>query len=349
MADAPEQPQTPPSMLATEKLLLCHDFGTDPSGTELDAVLSAIDVNGSYMLFGASWRLLLKLAWSGNVPAVACLLRHKADPNLTGGPYIADGAALRYAIESTDASAAQKTEIVRLLLAAGADPNRGAIAGETLLDHLSRRAANAARPRENFDTDTRRSYARMLRGYLAVVSLLAAAGGTMGEPARKRLLALSRQPKRTGRFEPSKVRALIARADRASMHTACAKLLAMPGAAAHPEWAVLVRAAIDAGRSFSSVAAEVYGKAMTMAEDEGWLCQSWEDYIILDLVFALLSGPESVGHPQWRELTAHALAQRRAQDAVAHTQESVDELFATDCVRAHPACGHLLALANGRG
>jgi len=316
------------------------DCETGPTETELNDFLKGVDLNQR----DEEKRLLITdMAWEGCAKSVDYLLKHGADPNKVGAPYV-QGPALAYAVDGTSTTATVKVAVVKRLLAGGADPNPNVGAEGTLLDHMVAKAVEAAKPYKNYTADTQRHYKMMLKGYLATIPLLIAAGGTMSDESQKRLKKLLPQTAKSKPFDPTKARALLKKADRDAIYKLCETHLATVEAVAHPEWSALVTAAIDAGRSFRSVAKEIYGKEVSLADDEGWLCQSWENYVTLDVVFELLANESVIRHPKWSDLMTYALERRGAQDATNYTGDALDELFAKSWVRKHPHFKTLRAL-----
>lgn len=319
--------------------LSCFGDKAGPTEAALDDFLKGVDLNQA----SSDNRLLItQMAWDGRADSVDYLLKRGADPNKVSTPY-ANGPALAHAVEGSSTKPAVKVEVVKRLLAGGANPNAPVGAGMTLLDVLVSKAVDAANPRENHSAKSRRYYKMMLQGYLATIPLLVAAGGTMSDTSKISLEELLLPPMATP-FDLHEVRALIEKADRDAIYQLCETHLATAEAIAHPEWSTLVTAAIDAGPSFRSVAKEVYGKEVTLTDDEGWLCQSWDNYVTLDVIFEMLANEIVVRHPQWSELMAYALQCREAHDATSYTADALDELFAKSWVGQHPDYKKLRAL-----
>ncbi|AZZ92924.1 hypothetical protein EUZ85_20205 [Hahella sp. KA22] len=87
-----------------------------------------------------------------------------------------------------------------------------------------------------------------------------------------------------------------------SANIACSEILAHPDAIAHPRWPELVEAAINASRDFEDVAEEIYGERISIADDEGWLCQGFDSYSTTYSVAELLGVKAARAHPQWFSL-----------------------------------------------
>jgi hypothetical protein len=297
------------------------------------ARLDALDRDGRFFLG--------EMAWEGASKAVAYLLKRGADVDRRGGLYLR-GTALGHAMAGTASSPKAKVQVVKILLAAGADPSAktGSPAG-TVLDYALAQAAAQAAVGKDYDADSQRHAKSMLQGYRETIPLVIAAGGTMSEASRRLLAKLVPKAEVVKPFDPKKARALLRKADRDAVYDLCG-LLAAPTAVGHSDWAAMVKGAIDAGRPFRDVAKEVYGKPVSFLDDEGWLCQGWDNYVVLDLVFELLAQEGAIRHPKWADLVAHGLEQRRRFDATSFTEDAVAELLAK--AKTHPAQRRLKAL-----
>lgn len=324
-----------------------------PNERALDRALRGITLDA----IGPDGRpLLAEMSWQGAVYAVAYLLKKGADVNRLGARH-PRGPALAVAMASTCSPRRAKAEIVKLLLAAGADPNAkivaapgtdgtGAFRSGTVLDYALAQAAAEMRVGREYDADSQRHAKEMVQSFRETIPLVIAAGGTMSAASERNLKKLGPRPSsaRSRPLDLKKARSLVRKGDRDSVADLCERHLATAAAVAHPQWSAIVKAVIDGGRTFREVANEVYGKEVSFIEDEGWLSQGWERYVLLDLVFELLAKEETLRHPEWAALLGYGLGQRRTFDATSHTRSALEELFSRPWVRKHPALRRLRSL-----
>ena len=83
---------------------------------------------------------------------------------------------------------------------------------------------------------------------------------------------------------------------------ACEEILGEPAAIAKPEWATIVAVIIDATPLFEDIAEDVYGERVSFEDDEGPLCQGWDEYSALNEVAELLASPQTYKHLHWKTL-----------------------------------------------
>jgi hypothetical protein len=120
--------------------------------------------------------------------------------------------------------------------------------------------------------------------------------------------------------------------------------LSSPSAVADREWAGVVEAIIDASPTFESVAEKVYGHAVSFEDDEGHLCQGWEQYVLLDLVLELLAQESTLANKAWPKLVERALRARPKCHATDYTDATLEELFASRWVKRHADFKELRAI-----
>lgn len=182
------------------------------------------------------------------------------------------GTAFTWAIGCQSLDAAAKLKIVERMLEArvnlnamveASDPKdafRSGTVAEYVIDQATKELKVANNPSSYIDS--RRDAKSQVAVYRKVLVLLLGKNPTLSKCAQKQLQALvgrsSVPPKKSARFAPHKARALIKLGDRSSIYDAC-QLLAGEIAVAHSQWSNLVRAAINASRTFEDVSREVYG------------------------------------------------------------------------------------------
>jgi len=299
--------------------------------------------------------LLGKLAWEGKLTAVAYLVARGADSNHLSG--FTDGAdlvpPLANALTSTVARPSEKLQIVKTLLAAGADPNlafacahprddKKSFRSGTVLDYALAAVVAELRVGKQYDADSQRHARSMLQSYRQTLPLLLDAGATVNATAKSRLKKLVVAPTKHPAFrlaawtKKALALALRQKGRRDAIHTLCEEYLANPAAIPHREWAKVVKTAIDQSPTFKQVSQATYGTSVSYTDDEGWLCQAWDSYLVLDLLFELLAQQPAFQNPSWSALVSHALEVRRKYDALDQTTEAVEALFSQPWARSHP-------------
>jgi hypothetical protein len=297
--------------------------------------------------------LIAEMAQEGYPRAIAYLLAKGADPNRASGRW-EKAPALAHAITNNRSSARTKRQMVELLLAAdgidvdakvtvkphprdGKDPFRSG----TTLDWALHQAMQELQVGKAYDADSQRHARGQLASYRETLPLLVAAGAIVSPTAKKRLAKLgvdAAKPSPTPKKDwAKKARAMLTKKQlqkRDAVFQIC-DWLSTPSAVADREWSGIVEAIIDASPTFESVAEKVYGKAVSFEDDEGHLCQGWEQYVLLDLVFELLTKEATLESPAWSKLVERALCTRRKCHASDYTETALEELFAASWVKRH--------------
>jgi hypothetical protein len=295
--------------------------------------------------------LLDSMILQGREKAISYLLDKGASPNRESRY---GGTALTWAIRSQSLDDGATLRVVKQMLDAGANLNAkvkpdSVTVIETIIEHVTEELKDAND--RSLDGDSRRDSRQQVALYRKVLPLLLGRNPTLSERANLQLKAFqggAATPKKSPKFAPQKVRALIKAGDRSSLCDVC-RLLANEVAVAHAAWSDLVRAAIDSSRTFEEVSREVYGHAVSFVADEGSLCQGWGEYVVLDLIIELLAEEAALRNPAWASLVEYALSVRGRYDAESYTDQAVEKLFAQPWVKAHPSAKRLRAIAKRTG
>jgi hypothetical protein len=83
------------------------------------------------------------------------------------------------------------------------------------------------------------------------------------------------------------------------------EILFLPEAIQHPNLYSIVKAIIGKQPSFEDIAEEVYGKRVSLTDDEGWLCQGWYNgsYSNFTMLMKLLQQPNAINHNDWYKIS----------------------------------------------
>lgn len=314
--------------------------------------------------------ILSEMAWEGYPRALKYLLSKGADPNVTSGRW-EKAPALGHALTNNRSSARVKVEMVEILLAAeGIDLEtkvtvpkhprdaKGAFRSGTSLEYALARAMDELKVGKAYDADSQRHARSQLDAYRKTIPLVVAAGATVSDTSKKQLKKLGvdakekekekEKPKAAAKGWAKKARALLAKKGfekRDDVFRLCDEVLSTPGAIADKEWPGVVEAIIAASPAFEDVAEEVYdGERVSFEDDEGWLCQGWDNYVTLDLVFELLAKEATLSSPKWSGLVEKAFRAREKAHAIDYTESAIEELFAAKHVKAHRDFKKLQAL-----
>ena len=306
-------------------------------------------------------KLLHYACGEGNLDAVRYLLEKGANPNAVSTWGAVHGPPLLDAMRCHFVAMKFPLEIVRTLLAAGADVNAKLVVdkevrdlengfkGGTLFDFVVADALHYQKEAKSkdYDADSSRYMKRMAQQYLEIIPLLRDAGATVSPAATKALAKLGLDGKPAAKTRPldakwiTKARAKLKKGTRSEAYEVCESFLSHPDSVAHAEWPVLVDEIIGLSKTFEEVAEEVYGARVSFVDDEGWLAQGWDSYVILDVVLELLGKQSTLANKQWEKLVRRVLELRPTYHAVDYVP--VDEFFAEPWVRAHPAYKQLVA------
>jgi hypothetical protein len=306
--------------------------------------------------------LIAEMAQEGYPRAIAYLLAKGADPNRASGRW-EKAPTLAHAITNNRSSARVKMQMVELLLAQeGIDldakvtvkphPRDGkdAFRSGTSLDWALHQAMQELKVGKAYDADSQRHARGQLASYRETIPRLIAAGATVSATAKKRIAKLgidAAQPSPASKKDwAKKARAMLAKKQlekRDAVFQIC-EWLSSPSAVADEEWSAIVGAIIAASPTFESVAEKVYGEAVSFEDDEGHLCQGWDEYVLLDLVFELLAKEATLTNKSWSKLVESALRARRKCHATDYTNEALEELFASTWVKRHRDFAKLRAI-----
>jgi hypothetical protein len=277
-----------------------------------------------------------------------------------------------------------RLEIVRVLLAAGADANHVGCFGSALAYTTSRDVALAlleagARldvvdefgddvvtrlcPRQALD-----SADEAARSVLTAVEPYAEGGHA--QRIRSALATMSRnadtkarkQAKERARYvelgaaatvnEPGWAAAVEAALSLESAQSLCQWSLSTPAAVAHPAWPDLVRRVIAQSWTYARITEDTYGVALTldeMEEDEGSALDFYADEHLytFDWVLLLLGTSPALEHPQWADLVIDVCqAKDAAVSYMNFADEEISALLATPTAKSHPRYGEMWAAAR---
>lgn len=102
-------------------------------------------------------------------------------------------------------------------------------------------------------------------------------------------------------------------------------------------WADLIRYMISISLTFAEVAREVYEEeyeeGMTIQDDEGWLCQSWEEYNWFSELIEILSNESSLKNPEWDNLLLLVIKEHSKYSVGIDYQ--IEKLFEEPWVQSH--------------
>lgn len=78
-------------------------------------------------------------------------------------------------------------------------------------------------------------------------------------------------------------------------------IMGQPGALQRPEWSEVMELFIEEQPAFEEVAEDVYGFRVSQTDDEGWLCQGWNNgnYSNIGSLLRVLKKKPVVQHPGW--------------------------------------------------
>lgn len=303
--------------------------------------------------------LIAQMAWEGYPRAVAYVLAKGADPNRTSG--FLNGPTLAYAVTNNRSPARVKLEMVQTLLdhegidvdakvtrAPHPRDTKDAFRTGTTLEYALDQATRELKIGKTFDADSQRSARSQLQSYRQTIPLLVAAGAAVSASAERRMkkLGVEAAAPATTKGWAKKARAVLAKKTfekRDDVFELC-EVLENRRAIVDPAWNDIVQAIIDASPAFEAVAKKVYGRAVSFEDDEGWLCQGWESYVLLDLVFELLAKEATLANGKWSRLVEHALRARVRCHAADITEAAVDALLACAWVKKHRDFSKLRAL-----
>ena len=305
-------------------------------------------------------KLLHLMCGDGKLEAVRYLLEKGANPNAVSTWGAIHGPPLLDAVRCHHVAMKFPLEIVRALLAAGADVDaklavdkqvRGlenGFKGGTLFDFVVADALHYQKEakRKGYDADSSRYMKRMAQQYLEVIPLLRDAGASVSPAATTGLAKLGLAGRPAAKAKPldakwiAKARAKLKKGTRTAADV-CEAFLSHPDAVAHAEWPALVEEVIGLSKTFEDVAEDVYGERVSFVDDEGWLAQGWDNYVILDVVLELLGKEATLANKQWEKLVRRVFELRPTYYAVNYVP--VDEFFAQPWVRKHPSYKQLVA------
>lgn len=275
-------------------------------------------------------------------------------------------------------------EIVRVLLAAGADPNHVGCFGSALAYTTRRDVALAlldagARldvvdafgddvvtrlcPPQAIDSadEAARSvlaaiephaegeYAERIRAALATMRRNADTISRKQAEDRARYVALGTA---AAVNEPGWVAAVEAALDLETAQSLCQWSLSTPAAVAHPAWPDLVRRVVAQSRTYADMTEDAYGEALGLDQldyDEGPVLDFYADEHLytFDWVLLLLATRPAFEHPQWADLVIDVC---QAKDAaigyMSFGDDEISALLANPAAKSHPRYPELTAAAR---
>lgn len=121
------------------------------------------------------------------------------------------------------------------------------------------------------------------------------------------------------------------------------KILFLPEAIQHPSWASAFQAIITKQPSFEDIADEVYGKRVSLTDDEGWLCQAWYNgsYSNFGMLIKLLQQPTAIEHNDWYMLSKEIIEICDDYDC---DKEDIQKFLNKKIVKAHSKRQELVKL-----
>jgi hypothetical protein len=114
------------------------------------------------------------------------------------------------------------------------------------------------------------------------------------------------------------------------------------------EWGELIKHIISISLTFDEVAKEVYEEeyeeGMTIEDDEGWLCQRWEEYNWFSELIETLSKENSLKNPEWDNLLILVIKEHGKYSV--DIEYEIEEIFEEPWVQSHTSFQKLKDTAN---
>lgn len=103
------------------------------------------------------------------------------------------------------------------------------------------------------------------------------------------------------------------------------------------EWAELIKYIINISLTFEEVAKEVYEDeyedGLTIQDDEGWLCQGWEEYNWFSELLEILSKENSLRNTEWDSLLILLIKEHRKYSV--DIKYEIEKLFEEPWMQSH--------------
>lgn len=311
--------------------------------------------------------MLASMSMAGEIDAVAYMLKKNVNPNLESWEYhYHRGPALLFALFNNRSSTSIKVEMIKTLVDGGADINAEVQwfdreKGETKVISLIACALIIAQKQvmvmndTNFDTASRKDARNEAIGLHAMLMVLIEAGAKItqeqknrfdelfyqiSKPKKKKISATALTAKGLQILHDASEPYALAEAAR----KVCYELLEDEALMPTQAWADMVRHLAEISLTFEQVSEEVYGESVAFDEDEGWLCQGWEQYVWLGELIELLSHESALKNPEWEILVLLIL--NKCEQCDTEIDDAIENLLETPWVQKHPAYRKLQDLAG---
>ncbi len=123
---------------------------------------------------------------------------------------------------------------------------------------------------------------------------------------------------------------------RRRLESLCEEILCLEDVIVWPQWPEIVKVVIDQSTDFKTFSKRKTGYAIKAEDDESGLLELWSDegYLTTDLVWPLLSLPQSQMHAQWPELVKQTLALEKRILGLSLDSELRNDFFALPHVQS---------------
>lgn len=321
---------------------------------EVDEAVAGFDFN---MVRDNDELMLSKMAFEGEAKAVKYLLEKGADPDLESSSYhYYKGPAILFALQNNRSKTSTKVEILKLLIDYGSDINakvrwfdeeqERTIIGNYIEYGLTLSMENLQVINSNeYDVESRKSSKKEVEGLQAMLIIIKEGGINLSTDTAQKLdefLKVQTTDNKKVNAEEFLKKALseLDVKDRINdlpeaAKNVCYEYLEKESFIPSKEWAALVRHLVDISLTFEEVSEEVYDEIISFEDDEGWLCQGWENYNWFSELVEVLSGKNALKNPEWDDLLILIIKEHQKYDVSIKSQ--IEELLEEPWVRSHPS------------
>ncbi|CAM2011717.1 hypothetical protein [Acanthopleuribacter pedis] len=340
-----------------ELIAVVCDIGRGRSAAQADEELGASD----FMVFSdQGLHALAWLACTGEAAALRYLLERGADPDQVStiyGAYQLSGPALMFALINEAGDSDHKVALLKRLLANTKAPNvsvRWREEGQRRYtqrtyaegSHIQFGMALAKLHKARMDEYPYDPVPRdLFQGVQAMLRELKQAGLTTDAATKAELDALLLQE--VAPCKPMDAAVVYQQAiteltvgDRVSDYSdaaqwVCVHYLRNPNFVSCPEWAQLIRHIIDHSLTFEEVAEDLYGEPVSFEDDEGGLCQGWDEHNAFSLLCSILADEAATANPEWADLLVYLLKEQLTYDGYAHLDTIMNACFEQSWFQKH--------------
>lgn len=319
---------------------------------EVDNAVAGFDFNS---IRDEGELMLAKMAFEGEAKAVKYLLEKGADPDLESSSYhYYKGPAILFALQNNRSKTSTKGDILKMLIDYGSNINAKvqwyneeegvAVTGNYIEYGLKLAMENLHVIRSNeYDIESRKSSKKEIEGLQAMLIIIKEAGINLSTDTARKLedflkgRAKNNEQVNAEKFLKKALSELVVK-DRINdlpeaAKNVCYEYLEKESFMPTKEWAILIRHLVDISLTFEEVSEEVYEEIVSFEDDEGWLCQGWENYNWFSELVEVLSHENAIKNPEWDDLLILIIKEHQKYDA--SIEWEIEELLKEPWVMSH--------------